>query len=165
MTVALRPLTAHDTAWLEQWFANVAHSVGYDDDGHRLLALEDSGDARVHVIERGEPAEPVGLIVSTLHAPSKRAARAKPAAIGQRVAIIEFVGTPPGDARRGSGMSAAAALERILMDEGVRTIYAPAPERHGIAVYFWIRLGYRPLLRHEWPCERQGVAWLRRDIT
>jgi hypothetical protein len=31
-------------------------------------------------------------------------------------------------------------------------------------MYFWIRLGYRPLLRTEWPCERAGVAWLRREL-
>ena len=32
------------------------------------------------------------------------------------------------------------------------------------SVYFWIRLGYHPLLRPEWPCAREGVAWLTREI-
>ena len=62
-------------------------------------------------------------------------------------------------------MMAAAVAERELLELGVRTVYAPAAEVHGIAVYFWIRLGYAPLQRAEWPCELRGVLWLRRDIT
>ena len=62
------------------------------------------------------------------------------------------------------GMSAAALVEDAVRAEGVRTLYAPAPAVHGIATYFWIRLGYRPLLREEWPCERVGVAWLVREL-
>jgi hypothetical protein len=36
---------------------------------------------------------------------------------------------------------------------------------HGIAMYFWIRLGYRPLMHSEWPCAREGIAWLARDLA
>jgi hypothetical protein len=35
---------------------------------------------------------------------------------------------------------------------------------HGIDVYFWIRLGYHPLLRPEWPCEHAGVGWMLRQL-
>ena len=62
-------------------------------------------------------------------------------------------------------MIGAATAEREMRDRGIRRVYVPAPEVHGIAVYFWIRLGYAPLQRREWPCERPGVLWLRRDVT
>jgi hypothetical protein len=83
---------------------------------------------------------------------------------GRGVAIIGLIATPPEAARRGSGMQAAALLEDELRARGVRTVYAPAHAVHGIAMYFWIRLGYRPLLRGDWPCEREGVAWLMRRL-
>jgi hypothetical protein len=79
-------------------------------------------------------------------------------------AIIELVATPADAARRGAGMRAAALVEGELRSAGARRVYAPAPESHGIAMYFWIRLGYRPLMRPDWPCEREGVAWLVRDL-
>jgi hypothetical protein len=85
--------------------------------------------------------------------------------LDRRRAVVEFVATPPALAREGAAMQAMALLEEELTDSGVRSVFAPAPAVHGIAMYFWIRLGYRPLLRGEWPCERAGVAWLRRDLV
>jgi hypothetical protein len=62
-------------------------------------------------------------------------------------------------------MAAAALIEGELCATGASRVYAPAPEVHGIAMYFWIRLGYRPLMRGEWPCEHDGVAWLVRELV
>jgi hypothetical protein len=67
-------------------------------------------------------------------------------------------------ARRGAGMRAAVLVERQIRAKGMRTAYAPATAAHGISVYFWLRLGYRPLLRAEWPCARDGVVWLMRKL-
>lgn len=83
----------------------------------------------------------------------------------RNAAIIELVATPPSEARRGTGMAAAALVEEMLRTDGARAIYAPAPAVHGIDVYFWIRLGYGPLLRADWPCAAGGVAWMRRDLV
>jgi hypothetical protein len=94
----------------------------------------------------------VGLVAYRLHDTTPAAA------------LVEIVATPPEHARRGAGMAAAALVEGELRRAGVRTIYAPAPAVHGISMYFWIRLGYRPLPRTEWPCQRAGVAWLVRAI-
>ena len=80
-------------------------------------------------------------------------------------AIVTIVATPKTAARRGAGMAAAAIVENELRDIGVQRVYAPAAAAHGISAYFWIRLGYRPLLRAAWPCERAGVAWLSREIA
>jgi hypothetical protein len=61
-------------------------------------------------------------------------------------------------------MSAVALVEDELRSARVDVVYVPAPAVHGIATYFWIRLGYQPILRPDWPCERSGVSWLLRDL-
>ena len=102
-------------------------------------------------IERDD--EQVGVLIAEIGRPDRHAA------------IIELVALAPGHARRGSGMRAAAMIETELRESGVSRVYAPAPAAHGIAVYFWIRLGYHPLLQPEWPCARDGVAWMMRELT
>jgi hypothetical protein len=157
VNVALRPFERHDITWLDSWLTPVAASVGYEGvsaaaAGASLLArAAKERNLRAPIIERD--GKPVGLLVYRLHAPRRRAA------------IIELVATPPAEARRGAGMRSAVLVEEQLRSEGVTAVYAPAPAVHGIAMYFWIRLGYRPLMRADWPCERNGVAWLRRDIA
>lgn len=145
MTVSLRPLAAHDVAWLDAWLpsvaAGVADAASLRARGRHALVIERDGFS-------------VGIVVYSMLRPRRGAA------------IIELIAMPPEHARHGSGMAAAVALEATLRDAGVRTVYAPAPERHGIAMYFWIRLGYRPLLRGDWPCAAgSGLAWLARDIA
>ncbi len=156
MNVTLRPVSDADAVWLDSWLAPVAASVAYDavdvdQPGASLLArlgAERTLRARIIAAAEGD----VGVIVWREHAPRRSAA------------IIELVATPPEHSRRGAGMAAATAGESELREAGVRVVYAPAPAVHGIDVYFWIRLGYRPLQRAEWPCERAGVAWLLREI-
>lgn len=154
--LALRPIAAADADWLDGWLAPVAASVGYSElgaelPGERLLdALRVEHGLQGRIVVRDGDA--VGLVVYRLHAPRDGAA------------IVEMVATQPEHARRGSGMTAVAAVEDALRTQGVRAVHAPAPAAHGIATYFWIRLGYRPLLRAEWPCARAGVAWLMREL-
>ena len=155
MNVALRPIEDGDVAWLDSWLDGVAASVGYgtlvDPPGAWLRnRLDRERHLHVDVIERD--GRPAGVAVYRARAPRRDAA------------IIELVATPPSQARRGTGMSAAALVEELLRAEGTRTIYGPAPSVHGIDVYFWIRLGYRPLARDAWPCAIDGVAWMRRDL-
>jgi GNAT superfamily N-acetyltransferase len=156
VSVTLRPVRDIDAAWLDGWLAPVAAAVGYDvldadRPGASLLArLETERALRARIIVRAEG--DAGLIVWREYEPERGAA------------TIELVATPPEQSRRGAGMAAATAVEAELREAGVRAVYAPAPAVHGIDVYFWIRLGYRPLRRGDWPCERTGVAWLRRDI-
>jgi hypothetical protein len=156
VNVALRPLEEGDAAWLDQWFGAVAASVGYhtgretpSDGLRRRLAREKR--LRVRTVERDGRA--VGVAVYRVYTPRRESA------------MFEFIGTTPADARRGSGMAAAALVEELLRAGGTRTVYAPAPAGHGIDVYFWIRLGYRPLPRAAWPCAIENVAWMRRDLS
>lgn len=147
--IGVRGLRDDDGAWLRGWLPAVAASVGYDVAWMRGDAGD--GDARVvRVIVRDDVA--VGVVVYRVDAPR------------ELCAIVEFVGTPAAEARRGAGMRAAALVEDELRVRRVRTVFAPVASMHGISMYFWIRLGYRPLLRGEWPCAVEGVAWLRRDL-
>jgi GNAT superfamily N-acetyltransferase len=154
--LTLRPVVDADVAWLHGWLPPVAASVGYGavdvaGPGASLIErmrVEPSLRARI-IVRDGDDA---GLVVYRVDAPRRGSA------------IIEIIATPPKHARRGSGTSAAAAVEGEVRAAGVRVVYVPAPAVHGIAPYFWIRLGYRPLLRAEWPCERAGVAWLAREL-
>jgi hypothetical protein len=146
LSIALRRVRTSDASWIDSWLEPVAVSVGFSAcDAASLIA----DPARtVAVITRD--GRPVGLIAHRLGAPDS--------------AIIELVATPPEKARAGAGMRAAALLEAMLHMRGVNTIFAPVPEVHGIAMYFWIRLGYRPLLRGDWPRACDGAVWVRRDI-
>ena len=153
MTVALRPLTRGDAPWLDLWLPISADSAGYDRPPGARAILERSRTERglkARVIARGE--DPIGLALYHTRTPGREAAR------------FEIVVLEPSAARCGYGLRAAALVEDEMLAAGARTAFAPAPAAHGIDVYFWIRLGYRPLLRGEWPCERPGVAWLARDL-
>lgn len=151
MSVSLRDLCAGDAEWLDAWLPRVAGLVGYErDDTATLLArVKEDRRFKARVIIRD--GVDVGVAVFS------------PRPDG--TARIELIATPLEHARKGAGMGAAALVEDELRAAGATTIFAPAPAANGIAMYFWIRLGYAPILRGEWPCEREGVAWLRREIA
>ncbi len=86
-------------------------------------------------------------------------------------ASLSFIAIAPGRRFRGLGAEAALAIERRLRERhAVETVYAPVPDGRGLALYFWLRLGYRPLLgvQAPWPlvgltsAAKAGV-WLCRD--
>ena len=64
-------------------------------------------------------------------------------------------------------LNAVAAPAGLL---GSERVYAPVPEGRGLAVYFWLRLGFRPLSRAESPKSPLGLTgdskpgiWMVRD--
>ncbi len=152
MTVSLRQLKVADDAWLDSWLAPAAAGAGAEGIVASTLRsrIRTERGARAWIIERAGAS--VGVVVARIGVPQPNAA------------IVELVATPPAEARRGAGMAAAAMIEPSLRRAGVRRVFAPAAAAHGIAVYFWIRLGYRPLSRGEWPCAEPGVAWFGRDL-
>jgi hypothetical protein len=136
----LRLARAADEAWLRSWLPAAVKALGYGS----------QAAARRSLIERD--GEATGIAIYRERAPSRSSA------------LIMLIATPVEMARRGAGMRAAVLLEDQFRARGMRTIYAPAPGSHGIAVYFWLRLGYRPLQRGDWPCAREGVVWLMRRL-
>jgi ribosomal protein S18 acetylase RimI-like enzyme len=86
-------------------------------------------------------------------------------------ATIAFLSVDPARRFRGLGGEAGIELERQLReDRGYERVYAPVPEGRGLAVYFWLRLGFRPLGRGEAPSAPLGLTaeskpgiWMVRD--
>ena len=122
------------------------------------LADIEAGAARGEgaLISLAEGEAPVGLV----------AVREGPDA---KAATVAFIGIEPGMRYRGLGGEAALAIERRLRGGlAVDRVYAPVPETRGLALYFWLRLGYRPLLSSRAPAPPRfatgdGGIWLLRD--
>jgi len=149
--VRLRPVLGSDSRWLDGWLPPVAEAAGYPAGTIRGERADAAAARKVWIIEAG--GEDAGVVACRIHTPERESA------------LIEIVATRPESARRGAGLAAAVALEAELRRIGTRQVYAPAPAPHGIALYFWIRLGYRPLLRPQWPaCASEETAWLVREL-
>ena len=153
VSVALRALSPAAAPWLDPWLRTAAASVTHDATTTAALLARTKRDRtlRLRIIERD--AQPVGIVIYRINTPKRGSA------------IFELIATPPREARRGAGMIAAALAEDEMRAANIHTAFAPAAAAHGISMYFWIRLGYAPQLRDQWPCDRKDVAWLRRSLT
>lgn len=91
---------------------------------------------------------------------------------GHHDATIAFLTVEPARRFRGLGGEAGIELERHLRRCGYERVYAPVPEGRGLAVYFWLRLGFRPLTIAESPKVPLGLTadskpgiWMLRDTS
>ncbi len=102
------------------------------------------------VVVEGDPS---GLLHYEAGAPDTRAAR------------VHLLIVAPERRRLGIGGRAALALETRLSGE-VERIYIAVPSDLGLAFYFWLRLGYRPLTQSDWPAppERPPAVWMVREL-
>ncbi len=144
-----------------------------------LLAHVTAGDAVL--IECGRGA--LGLTVVLADAPvsALRVENPQLAALGLAVVLADapvegafaapLIAIEPAQRFQGLGGEAARGIERYLRAKrGAERLYAPVPETRGPGVYFWLRLGFRPLLASEapWPltgltAEARAGVWLLRD--
>lgn len=152
--IQLSRLHEPDFAAMSAW---LAASLAPDWELHDLAGVLESGAGSL-IIEAAS-GEAIGLFVTQLETPITGAA------------CIAFVSIAPEHRYRGLGGEACLAFERHLRRRfGVDQIFAPVPDGRGLAVYFWLRLGYRPLTTAEapWPLvglrpEARPGIWLRRD--
>jgi GNAT superfamily N-acetyltransferase len=80
-------------------------------------------------------------------------------------ALVRFLAVDPAHRRLGLGGRAALALERRLR-RAAPYVYVLVPGHAGLALYFWLRLGYQPLIEAEWPASTEGHAlWLARRLA
>ena len=150
--ISLRDAIAEDAGWLEDGLALLTSRVGYPENLNQLLRdRKRAGSRRARIIVRDGAS--VGLVLYRMHTPRRGSA------------CFELVAVTDEHARRGAGMTAASLAEEEMRAAGIRRVFAPAAAKHGISMYFWIRLGYAPILRGEWPCARDDIAWLRRDVV
>jgi GNAT superfamily N-acetyltransferase len=117
-------------------------------------ALSEAGGVLISDAE----GEPIGVAVVQADTP-------RPAC-----AAVPLIAVAPARRFRGLGGEAGLALSRHLRASGFDKVYAAIPDGRGLAVYFWLRLGFRPLRSTEWPGpvtgllgeERAGI-WMLRD--
>lgn len=80
-------------------------------------------------------------------------------------ARVEFLAVRPDQRRLGIGGRTALALERRLRNTTQR-LYTLVPASIGLALYFWLRLGYCPLTQETWPEPTSNLpaVWMVRDL-
>lgn len=80
-------------------------------------------------------------------------------------ALVHFLAVPSDRRRLGAGHRSALALEARL-PASIKRVYVSIPARLGLALYFWLRLGYRPLTQREWPAapEDAPTVWMVREL-
>jgi len=85
-------------------------------------------------------------------------------------ATVPLITIDPARRFRGLGGEAGIALDRYLRASGFEKVYAPVPDGRGLAVYFWLRLGFRPLTTPHSPgpligltAESKAGIWMLRD--
>jgi GNAT superfamily N-acetyltransferase len=89
--------------------------------------------------------EAIGLAVVQTHVP------------GAGCASVPLIAIEPSRRFRGLGGEAGIALDAELRAAGYKKVYAPVPDGRGLAVYFWLRLGFRPLRLDEAPGPVAGL--------
>ena len=83
----------------------------------------------------------------------------------QSAARVDFLAVSPEKRRLGIGGCTALALERRLRGKAKR-VYTLVPASIGLGLYFWLRLGYKPLTQGEWPATPKSAApsiWMKRE--
>jgi GNAT superfamily N-acetyltransferase len=138
--VQLSALTAERAAGLSGWLeaALAPEWTPGDLPGHL--------DAGRGVLVSDSESEPIGAAVVVLGVPDAASAS------------VPLIAIDPQRRFRGIGGEAGLALERHLRSRlGIERLYAPVPEARGLAVYFWLRLGYRPLSAGEMPGPPAGL--------
>jgi RimJ/RimL family protein N-acetyltransferase len=159
--VALRPLSGEDVPLIEPWYGRAATTAG-------LPVSQPDADLRQHLEEaRSQPGRELLAIVLASNGElagllDRRAPH--PAAGWLTVGFLAVAEPWRG---RGLGSEAVLALEEDVRRRGLAHRFAAGVTVDaGRALYFWLRLGYRPLLQADlpWPSPRTGVVWMVRDM-
>jgi len=150
--MALRPLTDKDLGALADWFPTLTRALAVDE--QRLAAIIDDARSRREALAVVEE-EAEGLLLYRSDAPEARAAQ------------VELLAVAPDRRRFGIGSRAVLGLEQRLAGRRVGRCYVLVPSDLGLGLYFWLRLGYRPLTQAEWPHPVEGktAAWMLRELA
>lgn len=130
--VALRPPAAHDSSVVDGWLGEALAAVAGATAGAgptSLAGVQQSlhSDQQLWLITLdGE--EPVGLIATTT--------------LGRDLASIDALAIMSSRRNLGFGAEAIYALEEM---HPATNFLAGVPVENGLAIYFWLRIGYAPL--------------------
>lgn len=78
----------------------------------------------------------------------------------EELATVEAIELVAGERGRGYGAEAVRELEGLLAEEGVRGLAAAVEPDDGLGLFFWLRLGFRPMGAREGPAD--GRFWMVR---
>ncbi len=137
-----------DVERLAAWLPDVARQAGCPRWASADALVEKAGSS--HVLTNDDIS---GFIAFQTTAPERDAAQ------------VDFLAVAPGQRRLGIGGSMALGVERRLKSKAAR-LYALVPASIGLALYFWLRLGYRPLARQDSPAMPSNESvWMVRTIS
>ncbi len=144
----LRSVRLADIERLSSWLPNVAAEANCEPWASPQALANAKGSSGVLTNDTG-----TAFVAYQLGSPEADAAR------------VDLLAVAPGERRLGIGGRTALALERRLRDRAKR-VYTLVPSSIGLALYFWLRLGYRPLMKQMWPepPARSPALWMVRDL-
>jgi hypothetical protein len=157
--LAIRPYRASDDPTLEAWFpeaqtaafgSSFAPSCSWREFKETWLEATPAG--RLNVFFVGGDAAPVGIAL--WHYGTS----------GRADAIVCLLALAKPNRGWGLGTEAAYLLEKEIL--AART-FVQIPASNGLSVYFWLRLGYHPLLKaqQELPLLQEGGMWMVRPAA
>ena len=145
----LHSIRPADAERLASWLPDVASEAGWAD-----WAEPDALSRSIHDPQVLTNDSSTAFLVFELASPAQHAAR------------VDFLAVLPERRRLGIGGQAAISLECHLRDKA-RRVYTFVPASIGLALYFWLRLGYQPLTQADWPAPPetgpQGV-WMKLEL-
>lgn len=153
--VTLRPITSVDLAQIEPWFAEASAAVyGGDPDSEDTLQRRFTEARDRLLVIAGTDGEPIGLVEYRVHEPA------------EGWLSIAFIALKDGLRGFGYGSEAVRALEAWAeKSHRVTSFLAEINPRNGLALYFWLRVGYRPVHAGEvfWRAPDEGgiIAMIR----
>ena len=145
----LHPLGPADAERLATWLPDVAAEAGWAE-----WADPDSLSHSLHDPQVLTDDSSAAFLAFELTSPVPNAAR------------VDFLAVSPEKRRLGIGGRTALALERRLRGKAA-SVYTLVPASIGLALYFWLRLGYQPLTQANWPLTPRSAApslWMKRDL-
>ncbi len=145
----LHSIRPADAERLATWLPDVAAEAGWAD-----WADPDALSRSIHNSQVLTDESSTAFLAFELTSPVPNAAR------------VDFLGVSPEQRRLGIGGRTALALELRLRGKA-KSIYTLVPASIGLALYFWLRLGYKPLTQGDWPATPQSAApsvWMKREL-
>ncbi|MBI2912976.1 MAG: GNAT family N-acetyltransferase [Chloroflexi bacterium] len=160
----LRSMTDEDIADVERWYreaAGAVHGLARQDDRYSVLNLHyqleaaeaDTEGGLLAIARRDDPA-PIGLLDYRANSPA-------PGWL-----TVRFIAV----AREYRGWGYGSEAVRLLEGEaarqwGAERFRAGVDVRNGLALYFWLRLGYRALHGPPGPGGAEDVIWMTREVA
>ena len=145
----LHSIRPADAEHLATWLPDVAAQAGWAD-----WADPDAPSRSLHDPQVLTDDATTAFLAFELTSPVPSAAR------------VDFLAVSPEKRRLGIGGRTVLALERRLRGKA-KSIYTLVPASIGLALYFWLRLGYQPLTERDWPVAPDSGApsiWMKRDL-